>query len=79
MKWSGYDWLLDPNIKNKTCVDWDGDGYCDYDEDDSGDQSPEPTPYCVSCPAGYHCVHNPEGCEADADNTPPTAPPEVPA
>ncbi len=22
-------------------------------------------PQCVSCPDGYHCVHNPEGCEAD--------------
>ncbi|TAN66345.1 MAG: hypothetical protein EPN17_14115 [Methylobacter sp.] len=31
---------------------------------------PEPTPYCVSCGAGYHCVHNPEGCEPDASPTP---------
>lgn len=22
-------------------------------------------PECVECPSGYHCVHNPEGCEAD--------------
>ena len=27
---------------------------------------PEPSkPTCVSCPAGYHCTHNPEGCEHD--------------
>lgn len=26
---------------------------------------PPPPPTCVACPAGYHCVHDPEGCEAD--------------
>lgn len=25
----------------------------------------DPQPVCVQCPAGYHCVHNPEGCEKD--------------
>ena len=28
-----------------------------------------PPPTCVSCPSGYHCVHNPEGCEADTPST----------
>lgn len=26
-----------------------------------------PPPTCESCDPGYHCVHNPEGCEADAE------------
>lgn len=26
-------------------------------------QVPDPSPpTCVSCPAGYHCAHNPERC-----------------
>ena len=25
----------------------------------------DPKPTCVECPAGYHCVHNPEGCKKD--------------
>ena len=25
----------------------------------------DPQPTCVECPAGYHCVHNPEGCKPD--------------
>jgi hypothetical protein len=37
---------------------------------------PEPEPYCVSCGSGYHCVHNPEGCEADSP--PPQGPIEQP-
>ena len=29
----------------------------------SAAQVPEPPkPTCVSCPAGYHCAHNPERC-----------------
>lgn len=28
-------------------------------------QADDPKPTCVECPAGYHCVHNPEGCEKD--------------
>jgi len=25
-------------------------------------QPAPPPPTCVSCPAGYHCAHNPERC-----------------
>ena len=25
-------------------------------------QPAPPKPTCVSCPAGYHCAHNPERC-----------------
>lgn len=32
---------------------------------------PDPKPYCVDCGAGYHCVHNPEGCAPDPKPTPP--------
>lgn len=43
------------------------------------DNPPEPPlvpkPVCVSCGPGYHCVHDPEGCEAD---DPPTLPPVDP-
>lgn len=37
---------------------------------------PEPQPQCVSCGPGYHCVHDPEGCEPDEDEPPPE--PEAP-
>lgn len=29
-----------------------------------------PQPRCVSCGPGYHCVHNPEGCEPDEPKEP---------
>jgi hypothetical protein len=35
---------------------------------------PVSKPVCVSCGSGYHCVHDPEGCEADDPPLPPIDP-----
>lgn len=31
----------------------------------SAAQPTPPKPTCASCPAGYHCAHNPERCVRD--------------